>query len=148
MPNQMESKDSSGLQARLKGLGFEQVDLEPKVSNRFIVKIDGLPSYVIKGIHLPMRTLAGWEQRVELECYNPLDAKLENTVIELIRRGEVKIKIQILTPTADIDTEWDIVGWNGEISFGSLNWSNKGDANLIHVTFEVKSATISYPQKS
>lgn len=144
----MESKDSPGLQSRLKSLGFEQVDLEPKVRNRFIVKVDGLPSYVIKGIHLPMRTLAGWEQRVELECYNPLDAKLENMVIELIRRGEVNIKIQILTPTAEVDTEWDIVGWNGEIYFGNLNWSDKGDANIIRVTFDVKSASISYPEKS
>jgi len=145
MSKPLEDKDSPALKARLQSLGFEQVQFEPKVNNRFIVKIDGFPSYVIKGVNLPQCNAGGWINDVLLECYNPINTKIEATAIELIKQTTVDIKIQILTPTAEIDTEWDIVGKNGRVSFGSLNWSDEGEANLIHICFEVDSAKISHP---
>lgn len=147
MNNRLEDKDSPALKARLQALGFEQVQFEPKISNRFIVYIDTFPSYVIKGFSLPRFTSVGWEGEVELECYNPLDTKLEQLAMALVKNPCVKIKIKLLTPTADVDTEWDITGKNGSVSFGNLNWSNSGDANLIYIRFEVDSAEVSYPKE-
>lgn len=141
----LEDKDGPALKARLQALGFEQVQFEPKVNNRFIVKIEGFPSYVIKGVTLPTFGSNEWIDGVTLECYNPLSTKIEEAAMALAKRTTVDIKIQILTPTAHVDTEWFIVGKDVEVSFGKLNWSNDGDPNLIYIHFGVMSAAISYP---
>jgi hypothetical protein len=144
MSTSLEDKDSPALKARLQSLGFEQVDFEPKVSNRFIVYIDKFPSYVIKGVALPRRDLNGKWGNIQLECYNPLNTKLEQTAIDLVNQDEVEITIKLLTPTAEVDTTWELVVENGSVNFGSINWSDEGEANLIYITFDVKEATISY----
>ena len=145
MNQKLEEKDSPALKARLQSLGFEQVEFEPKVCNRFIVQIEEFPSYVIKGVRLPSRTATGWINGVELVCYNPLNTKLEEAAIALVQRGMVDITIKILTPTAHVDTVWQIVGKQGSVSFGNLNWSDDGEASRIFLRFEVQNATISYP---
>ena len=144
MSNPLEDKDSPALKARLQSLGFEQVEFEPKVNNRFIVQIKDFPSYVIKGVSLPHRTRNGGWDGLTLECYNPLETKLEMLAIDLVKAGDVKILIKLLSPTADVDTTWDILATNGAIDFGRINWSDEGKANLIYITFDVKEATISY----
>jgi len=145
MSEAMEDKDSPQLKERLKSLGFEATQFEPKVNNRFIVKADGLPSYVVKGIKLPKYcSNSNITSYIELECYNPLALKFEQTAIDFVKQPEVKIKVQILDPLANVDTTWDIVGVKGEVDFGALNWSNEGEANIVYITFEVKNFTVSY----
>jgi len=144
MSTPLEDKDSPALKARLQSLGFEQVQFEPKVSNRFIVYIDTFPSYVIKGVLLPSRFPDGYWGPLQLECYNALETKLEQLALDVVKQEETKVIIKLLTPTAEVDTTWEIIATKGEIVFGGLNWSTEGEPNLIHIKFEVKSATISY----
>lgn len=145
MSQSMEDKDSPQLKERLKTLGFEETQFEPKVNNRFIVKADGLPSYVVKGVKLPKyRSDSSITSYIELECYNPLGLKFEQLAIDFAKQSEVKIKVQILGPVADVDTTWDIVGVEGEVDFGALNWSDEGQPNKVYITFTVKDFTISY----
>jgi hypothetical protein len=146
MNQKLEEKDSPALKSRLQALGFEQVEFEPKVCNRFIVQIENFPSHVIKGVRFPCQLAnGGWTNGIELKCYNPLNAKLEESAIALVRQETVDITIKILTPTAHVDTVWHIIGRQGRVSFGDLDWSDEGEASQIFLYFDVDSATISYP---
>jgi len=144
MNQSLEETVSPTLKARLQALGFEQVQFEPKVSNRFIVQIDGFPSYVIKGIQPPTFTKKGWLGHLELQCYNPLETNLEEAAIALVSKEEVKITVKILSATAQVDTTWEFIGVDGEVQFGDYNWSDEGKPNMLIISFFVKEAKVIY----
>lgn len=140
----LEDKDSPALKARLQALGFEQVQFEPKVNNRFIVQMEGFPSYVVRGVSLPEFTGVHWEGFLKLECYNPLETKLEEAAITLVAKEEVKVTVKVLSPTAVVDTTWEFVAANGVVEFGSYNWGDEGKPNMLTILFSVKSAKVTY----
>ena len=144
--HKMEDKDSPELQEKLKKLGFQRTQFEPKVGNRFIAHVNGIPSYVIKGVSLPDWFPGGepiWSQ-ITLELYNPLGGKIEQAVLKLTEEP-FALKIQVLDPTGEVDTTWDITCRVAKIAFGSINWSDEGEPHLIYVTCNVDSANITYP---
>jgi len=50
----------------------------------------------------------------------------------------------MLDIAANIITTWDIEVMNGFVDFGNLSWKEKDTPQTIFVSFEVKSAKISY----
>lgn len=142
MSQALENKDSPALKDRLQSIGFEQIQFEPKVNNRFIVQAEGFPSYVIRGIKFPVYSNGNWMGRLQFECYNPLEVHLEEIALHLVSKEEVKITMKVLGPTAMVDTTWEFTAVNGEVDFGGYHWSDEGKPNLITVSFDVKEASI------
>ena len=61
-----ENTNASDLQQKLKSIGFEQTEFEPKIGKRFIATLTGIPSHVIKSVTLPVYSNSsgpdGWIQ--------------------------------------------------------------------------------------
>ena len=144
----MEDKNSPELQEKLKKLGFQRTQFEPKVGNRFIAHVNGIPSYVIKGVSLPNwypgGDGVGWSQ-ITLELYNPIGGKIEQAALNLAQEP-FGLKVQVLDPTGEVNTTWDISCRVTAIAFGSINWSDEGEPNMIYVTCNVDSVAITYPE--
>jgi hypothetical protein len=148
MSKQPESNDSPELQAKLKSIGFEQTEFEPKSIKRFIVTVDGLPSYVINDVHLPDFQSNEWTGEVTLKLYNPLRLNLEQTVIDLVKKSDVKVVVKVLSPVGAVDTIWDIstVNQSGRVWFGRLDWSVvENDFHYFSVSFKVSDVKFTYP---
>ena len=113
---------------------------EPKVANRFIMYIDGVPSFLIKGVKRPSinmnvvkmdhiniyRKLKGkseWED-VTVTLYDPVTPSGAQTVMEWIRLSHESVSgrdgygdfykkdvsIQVLGPVGDVVEEWTLKG--------------------------------------
>ena len=113
---------------------------EPKVQNRFIMYVDGIPSYFIKGIngltytseeitlnHINvMRKVKGrssWDN-VTMTLYDPITPSGAQAVMEWVRLGHESVTgrdgysdfykkdltIDILGPVGDIVSEWVLKG--------------------------------------
>lgn len=145
----IEDKDLPELQAKLKEIGFEQTAFEPKVNQRFIATVEGLPSHVIKAVELPQRHPDNWTS-VGLFLYNPLGSKIEQAAIDLVKKDHVQITVKILDPAGNVDTIWEILTTtNGaEAYFGSYDWSDTGEANEISIRFDVDDVRITYPENA
>jgi hypothetical protein len=113
---------------------------EPKVQNRFIMNIDGIPAYLIKAAARPTinnnvitldhinlkRKLKGkseW-QDIEITLYDPIVPSGAQAVMEWVRLAHESVtgrngyadmykkdvQIQVLGPVGDIVEKWDIKG--------------------------------------
>lgn len=113
---------------------------EPKVSNRFIMYIDGLPAYLIKTVNRPSVNLgvikldhiniyrklkgkAEWND-ITLSLYDPVTPSAAQAVMEWIRLSHESISgrdgygdfykkdvsIQVLGPVGDVVEEWTLKG--------------------------------------
>lgn len=113
---------------------------EPKVQNRFIMNVDGIPAYLIKAVNRPTinnntiildhinikRKLKGkseWND-IEVTLYDPIVPSGAQAVMEWVRLAhesvtgrngyadmyKKNVQIQVLGPIGDIVEEWDIRG--------------------------------------
>jgi hypothetical protein len=113
---------------------------EPKVQNRFIMLIDGIPSYTIKGINRPkmkqepvkinhinlQRYTKGksvWEV-IDIDLYDPIVPSASQAVMEWVRLHHESVTgrdgyaefykkdilIHVLGPVGDIVEEWILKG--------------------------------------
>ena len=113
---------------------------EPKVQNRFIMQVDGIPSYLIKAAARPTinnntivldhinlkRKLKGkseW-QDLEIVLYDPIVPSGAQAVMEWVRLAHESVtgrngyadmykkdvQIKVLGPVGDIVEQWDIKG--------------------------------------
>ena len=113
---------------------------EPKLKNRFIMSIDGIPAYLIKTAARPsiefeevelnhmnvkryVKGKASW-QAVEITLYDPIVPSSAQAVMEWIRLGHESvtgrdgysdfykkdIQFQVLGPVGDIVEQWTLKG--------------------------------------
>ena len=113
---------------------------EPKLKNRFIMQIDGIPAYVIKSVNRPQivfeevklehmnvkRFVKGkgeW-QTLQITMYDPIVPSAAQAVMEWIRLGHESVTgrdgysdfykkdvdFQVLGPVGDIVEEWKLKG--------------------------------------
>ena len=153
-----EIKSDSSLEKKLRDVGYEKTEFEPVVKNRFIVKIDGIPSFVICGVSMPLcnfnRTdgYAGaklgqkpvelrWEP-LTLHLYNPISPSVEKDILELGKKDSIDVEITYLGPVGDAVFSWNFKTEMVSVNYGSFNWADTGDPNIIEVKFKVKEATI------
>ena len=138
-----ETKDNA-LENKLKNIGYEKSEFEPVVLNRFIVKVEGIPSHLICSVKMPIRSVASseWSQ-LELELYNPVDFGLEKRLLEM-NNGKSGVDVQVcyLSPTGEVVTDWNIQTNLVSIDFGKFAWKNEGDPHIITLYFDVNSVTI------
>jgi hypothetical protein len=113
---------------------------EPKLKNRFIMSIDGIPAYLIKTANRPsiefeevelshmnvkryVKGKASW-QPVEITLYDPIVPSAAQAVMEWIRLGHESVtgrdgysdfykkdvQFQVLGPVGDIVEQWTLKG--------------------------------------
>ena len=113
---------------------------EPKLQNRFLMKIDGIPSYLIKKISRPsiafgeivldhinvkrkIKGKANWDN-VTAELYDPVTPSGAQSVMEWVRLSHESVtgrdgysdfykkdvNFQVLGPVGDIVEEWALKG--------------------------------------
>ena len=113
---------------------------EPKLKNRFIMQIDGVPAYLIKTANRPQVTFeevtlehmnvkryvkgkAAW-QTLQVTLYDPIVPSAAQAVMEWIRPGHESVtgrdgysdfykkdvNFQVLGPVGDIVEEWTLKG--------------------------------------
>ena len=113
---------------------------EPKLQNRFIVEIDGIPAYTIKSTNRPqidfeevelrhmnvkrwVKGVGEWQQ-LEMTLYDPIVPSAAQAVMEWVRLSHESvtgrdgysdfykkdITIQTLGPVGDIVEEWTLKG--------------------------------------
>ena len=113
---------------------------EPKLKNRFIMQIDGIPAYMVKSANRPeikfeevelnhmniKRFVKGrgiWQQ-MSVTLYDPIVPSASQAVMEWIRLGHESVtgrdgysdfykkdvSFQVLGPVGDVVEEWDLKG--------------------------------------
>ena len=113
---------------------------EPKVKNRFIMYIEGIPAYLIRAMSRPqlefeeivldhinvkryIKGKAAW-QPIEITLYDPIVPSCAQAVLEWIRLGHESVTgrdgysdfykkdvtFNLLGPVGDIVEEWKLVG--------------------------------------
>ena len=113
---------------------------EPKLQNRFIVQIDGVPAYTIKSSNRPnidfeevelrhmnvkrfVKGVGEWQQ-LEMTLYDPIVPSAAQAIMEWVRLSHESVTgrdgysdfykkdvtIQVLGPVGDIVEEWTLKG--------------------------------------
>ncbi|MBC8427954.1 MAG: phage tail protein [Candidatus Pelagibacter sp.] len=113
---------------------------EPKLKNRFIMQIDGIPAYMIKTSNRPQITFEEVElnhmnvkryvkgkgawQTLQMTMYDPIVPSAAQAVMEWVRLGHESVtgrdgysdfykkdcSIQVLGPVGDVVEEWSLKG--------------------------------------
>jgi hypothetical protein len=113
---------------------------EPKLKNRFIMQIDGIPAYMIKTANRPQITFEEVElhhmnvkryvkgkgawQTLQITMYDPIVPSAAQAVMEWVRLGHESVtgrdgysdfykkdcSIQVLGPVGDVVEEWTLKG--------------------------------------
>jgi hypothetical protein len=113
---------------------------EPKLKNRFIMQIDGIPAYMIKTANRPQITFEEVElnhmnvkryvkgkgawQTLQITMYDPIVPSAAQAVMEWVRLGHESVtgrdgysdfykkdcSIQVLGPVGDVVEEWSLKG--------------------------------------
>ena len=140
---------------------------EPKLKNRFIITIDGVPAYTIKASGRPQiqfeevelrhmnvsRYVAGkgtW-QAIEMTLYDPIVPSAAQAVMEWVRLShesvtgrdgyadfyKKNIKINTLGPVGDKVEEWELKG-------AFITTANFGDLSFDDITPVEISLTVRY----
>ena len=125
---------------------------EPKLQNRFIMYIEGVPAYLVKGAGRPnisfnpitldhiniKRKVKGkgeW-QDVSIKLYDPIVPSAAQAVMEWVRLSHESvtgrdgysdfykkdITLHVLGPVGDKVEEWLIKGTINKVDFGTLDW--------------------------
>ena len=144
-------EEDVSLKKKLEDIGFEKSQFEPKVNNRFIVQMEGIPSYLIAGIDLPSysywndvenkKVIKSWGG-FNLTLYNPIDMNLEREMLNPIHEETHKILVKILDPSGNIVTTWEISAKLETIDFGKLDWRKPGEVNTLRLYFQVENVEI------
>lgn len=148
LENQIEPMTNE-LKEKLKAIGFTEQEFEPKVRNRFIVMMDGVPSHLIKAVRLPdKRVYLGedapkvtWSD-LDLTLYNPVSENLEKRMLELDVEKLYEITVKVLGPVGDVLTTWKIQGRLESVNFDRLDWSDKGEPTYVYLSFGVNAVEI------
>lgn len=150
-------------------------NFEPKTQNRFIMYMDGIPSFMIKKADRPKLTQASKEldhinmktfykgksvwQPMNLELYDPIVPSGAQAVMEWIRLGHESVTgrngysdfykkdvtLDVLGPVGDKVEEWILKGtFVTNVDFGSLDYSNDGDAAIISITIQPDYCILNY----
>ena len=119
---------------------------EPKQQNRFILYVDGIPAYVVKGVgavsvtqgtvelnHINVsRYVKGksvWDP-ISLTLFDPITPSGAQAVMEWVR-------FNVLGPVGDIVSEWIIKGaFITNAAFGEYNWDSVDTAQNIELTVQ------------
>lgn len=148
---------------------------EPKVQNRFIMYMDGVPSFIIKKTDRPKLTQSSKEldhinmktfykgksvwQSMNIELYDPIVPSGAQAVMEWVRLGHESVTgrngysdfykkdltINVLGPVGDKVEEWILKGcFITNADFGSLDWSNDGDALNVSLTIQPDYCILNY----
>lgn len=145
----MDNDINSNLEQKLREIGYEKTEFEPVMKNRFIVKIDGIQSFLICGITMPMCDFdysiqppkLHWNPLV-LHVYNYANPSTEKDILKLGERNNIDIEVKYLDPTGDVITVWNFKTTIASINYGKFNWADTGSPNIIEVKFNVNEATI------
>jgi len=124
---------------------------EPKVQNRFIMIVDGIPSYIIKG-------KLKWND-LTMTLFDPITPSGAQSVMEWVRLHhesvtgrdgysdfyKKQVSIQVLGPVGDIVSEWVIVGaFIKSAEFGEYNWDNDTAAQNITLNLGMDYCVLNY----
>lgn len=148
---------------------------EPKVQNRFILYVDGFPSFILRKCDRPKLTQERkaldhinlqryykgksiWEP-ITMELYDPIVPSGAQAVMEWIRLSHESvtgrdgymdfykkdITVNVLGPVGDKVEEWTLKGsFITNPDFGTLDWTNTGDALGIVLQVSYDYAILQY----
>ena len=107
---------------------------EPKLQNRFLMDIDGIPAYLIKKVSRPsisfgevvldhinvkrkLKGKANWDNITGRDGYSDFYKK--------------EVRIQTLGPVGDVVEEWILKGaYVQNANFGDMDWTSDTPANI------------------
>lgn len=124
--------------------GHEWRDFEPKLNNRFIVYMDGIPPYLIFKAYRPFVTTQEAKyvySDLVLEVYDPIVPSTSQILTDFQRQGKTtfdKIEMHILGPIGDIVEQWSFHNCTLKtIQYSELDWSNSHPITItLRFSFE------------
>lgn len=148
---------------------------EPKTKNRFVLYVDGIPSFLIKKTDRPKLSQAPKEldhinqrtfykgksiwQPITMELYDAVVPSGAQAVMEWVRLHHESVTgrdgyqdfykkdltVNVLGPIGDKVEEWTMIGcFITEASFGDMDWSNDGDAQIITLNIQMDRCILQY----
>ena len=131
---------------------------EPKQKNRFIMYVDGIPSYQIKGIgavtltqgtvplnHINVQRFVKGKTTwgtIQMTLFDPITPSGAQACMEWVRLHHESVTgkdltMNVLGPVGDIVSEWVIKGaLITEANFGDFNWDTENAAQEIQLTVQ------------
>ena len=146
---------------------------EPKQQNRFLMLVDGVPSYFIKGvgaisltqgevvlnhINVYIKGKTTWGD-VQLTLHDPVSPSGTQTIMEWVRLHHESVTgrdgysdfykkdvtLNILGPVGDIVSEWVLKGcFIKDANFGEYSWDNADAAQTITMTLAPDYCVLNY----
>ena len=119
----------------------EEIDFkawEPRVQNRFICYINGIPSYVIKSIDRPVynKKTKKWRPIVAT-FYEPIGTNVVHDLYKLPEPFDTTVKM--LGPVGDVIDQYTMKDCRIRIvAPGILNWSDNGNPCLTTAKIEYR----------
>jgi hypothetical protein len=107
------------------------IAFEPKVSFRYIVKMERFPSWLISSADRPKCYLdkygVNWEP-ITMELFDPIVPSTTQQIFGMISKLDINlgnITINMLGPAGDVVEEWVLYDCKIlSVDFGNLSWSN------------------------
>jgi len=118
---------------------------EPKQANRFIMYMDGVPSYMVKGVGAVSLT----QGEVTLNHMN-VQRKVKgksvwNDVSFTLFDHKKELKFNVLGPVGDVVSEWILKGaFIKEAGFGEYNWDTVDTAIELTMTVGIDYAILNF----
>ena len=124
---------------------------EPKVTNRFVFYVDGIPSYLIRKAARPklvnneteikhinnsrfIKGRSNWDA-ITVELYDPIVPSGAQAVMEWARLHHESVTVNVLGPVGDKVEEWTGKGaFLVDADFGEISWENDGVPAIIALT--------------
>ena len=144
---------------------------EPKVKNRYVFYVDGIPSYLIRKAARPkivngdvtikhinnerhVKGRSSWET-ISLELYDPIVPSGAQAVMEWVRLHHESngyadfykkdCTINILGPVGDKVEEWTLKGaFITDADFGEITWEDDGTPMVVALTLRFDYAILQY----
>ena len=140
---------------------------EPKVKNRFVFYVDGLPSYLCRKVTRPkvengeliIKHINNQWNDISLELYDPVVPSGAQAVMEWVRLHHESVTgrngyadfykkdctINVLGPVGDKVEEWSLKGaYVKDADFGEMTWEDDNTAVVITMTLGIDYAVLQY----
>jgi len=126
-----------------KNTNVKYIPFEPKSQNRFIVKIEGVPTYLIKGFSAEHFGMSD-EGTIKMEWYDPVVPSASHIIEEIFEKKRTNhILYHSLRPNGDKVEEYEYFDCF-PISYSFCNdWSNT-DSKILKSVWKYKKYSLNY----
>ncbi len=125
---------------------------EPKFTNRFILDVDGIDSFIVQSVQLPKISVAndhlGYLTKLEVALYDPIAPSGSQQVMEFCKKAakgkKISAGIKLLDAVGTVVSHWVFTNVKPDyVDFGDLSYDT-ATPKLIKMSLSFDKMTLKY----